>query len=181
MGFEIEHRREDFDLDEDEPLRADAQRARLRRPRRAQPERSLVGRRPRAASTRRRSTTSRSGCSPARRSNTTCSRIRSTRAGNCASATPSGPYFARYREETLLFTFSDTMAQQEASVTLDQREPWGSLQAEFEYSTFLPDASLLPHPARRRRQRAAGARAVTVHRGQHEPASAIRFPFPAGV
>ena len=31
MGFEIEHRREDFDLDEDEPLRADAQRARLRR------------------------------------------------------------------------------------------------------------------------------------------------------
>ena len=53
-----------------------------------------------------------------------------------------GPYVARYREETLLFTFSDTMAQQEASVTLDQREPWGSLQAEVEYSTFLPDASL---------------------------------------
>ena len=34
------------------------------------------------------------------------------------------------------------MAQQQASVTLDQREPWGSLQAEVEYSTFLPDASL---------------------------------------
>ena len=34
------------------------------------------------------------------------------------------------------------MAQQQASVTLDQREPWGSLQAEFEYSAFLPDASL---------------------------------------
>ena len=30
MGVEIEHQREDFDLDEDEPLRAIAQRARLR-------------------------------------------------------------------------------------------------------------------------------------------------------
>ena len=34
------------------------------------------------------------------------------------------------------------MTQQQASITLDQREPWGSLQAELEYSTFLPDASL---------------------------------------
>ncbi len=53
-----------------------------------------------------------------------------------------GPYFARYREQTLLFTFRDTMAQQQASVTLDQREPWGSLQAELEYSAFIPDLSL---------------------------------------
>ena len=53
-----------------------------------------------------------------------------------------GPYNARYREETLFFTTSDTMAQQEASITLDQREQWGTLQAELEYSTFLPDASL---------------------------------------
>ncbi len=53
-----------------------------------------------------------------------------------------GPYYARYREETLLFTMSDRMTQQEASVTIDQREPWGSLQAEVEYSTFLPDVSL---------------------------------------
>ena len=53
-----------------------------------------------------------------------------------------GPYYARYREETLLFTMSDWMAQQQASLTIDQREPWGSLQAEVEYSTFLPDVSL---------------------------------------
>ena len=26
--------------------------------------------------------------------------------------------------------------------TLDQREPWGSLQAEFEFSGFIPDLSL---------------------------------------
>ena len=91
-----------------------------------------------------------------------------------------GPYYARYREETLFFTMSDTMAQQEASVTLDQREPWGSLQAEFEYSTFLPDALALPHPARRRRQRAAGTRPVTVDRGQHEPHSRSDFHSPPG-
>ena len=32
--------------------------------------------------------------------------------------------------------------QQELTLTLDQREPWGSLQAEVEYSTFIPDVSL---------------------------------------
>jgi hypothetical protein len=33
------------------------------------------------------------------------------------------------------------MAQQQASVTLDQREPWGTLQAEIEYQTFIPQPS----------------------------------------
>ena len=49
-----------------------------------------------------------------------------------------GPYRARYTEETLFFKLSDTLVQQQASVTIDQREPWGSLQAELEYQTFLP-------------------------------------------
>lgn len=49
-----------------------------------------------------------------------------------------GPYRARYVEETLFFKTSDTLTQQLASMTLDQREPWGSLQAELEYSNFLP-------------------------------------------
>lgn len=49
-----------------------------------------------------------------------------------------GPYRARYVEETLFFTTSDSLTQQLASITLDQREPWGSLQAELEYSNFLP-------------------------------------------
>jgi hypothetical protein len=52
-----------------------------------------------------------------------------------------GPYSARYRELTLFFKTSDLMAQQEASMTIDQREPWGSLQGEFEYSSFIPDPS----------------------------------------
>ena len=71
------------------------------------------------------------------------------------------------------------MAQQQASVTLDQREPWGSLQAELEYSTFLPDAS-------RYRIQLEGDVNVRLARGlslsiegQHEPASAISCRFPA--
>jgi hypothetical protein len=31
------------------------------------------------------------------------------------------------------------MGRHEASVTLDQREPWGSLQVRFEVSSFLPE------------------------------------------
>jgi len=45
-----------------------------------------------------------------------------------------GPYHARYLEPTLYSTLSDTLAQQEANLTLDQREPWGSLQAELDIS-----------------------------------------------
>jgi hypothetical protein len=52
-----------------------------------------------------------------------------------------GPYRARYVEETLFFKTADTLAQQQASITLDQREPWGSLQAELEVSNFLPGLS----------------------------------------
>jgi hypothetical protein len=49
-----------------------------------------------------------------------------------------GPYRARYVEETLFFRTAETLTQQQASITLDQREPWGSLQAELEVSNFLP-------------------------------------------
>lgn len=52
-----------------------------------------------------------------------------------------GPYRARYREETLFGRTVETLAQQEASITLDRREPWGSLRSEFQVSTFLPDWS----------------------------------------
>ena len=31
------------------------------------------------------------------------------------------------------------MGRHEASITLDQREPWGSLQVRFEVSSFLPE------------------------------------------
>ena len=50
-----------------------------------------------------------------------------------------GPYKAWYGEETLFGKLEDTMGRHEASVTLDQREPWGSLQVSFEVSSFLPE------------------------------------------
>lgn len=50
-----------------------------------------------------------------------------------------GPYKAWYGEETLFGKLEDAMGRQEASVTLDQREPWGSLQVRFEVSSFLPE------------------------------------------
>jgi hypothetical protein len=49
-----------------------------------------------------------------------------------------GPYRAWYNEETLFGKFEDTLGRHEASVTLDQREPWGSLEVRFEASSFLP-------------------------------------------
>jgi hypothetical protein len=49
-----------------------------------------------------------------------------------------GPYRAWYNEETLYGKFEDTLGRHEASVTLDQREPWGSLEVRFEASSFLP-------------------------------------------
>jgi hypothetical protein len=141
MGAEIEYRREDFDLDEDEPLRAE------RNERdfdgliaRSLSEHWSVGARASIDSSTFENIAVRSFIGPAIEYNLfpySQYTRRQLRIGYAA-----GPYYARYREETLLFRMSDRMAQQQASVTIDQREPWGSLQAEVEYSTFLPDTSL---------------------------------------
>jgi hypothetical protein len=52
-----------------------------------------------------------------------------------------GPYYARYGEITLYGTASDSLARQEAAVTIEQREPWGSVEARFEASNYLPGFS----------------------------------------
>ena len=141
FGAEIEYRREDFDLDHDEPLRAE----RNERDFDGLVARSLndhwsVGVRASIDSSTFDNVAVRSFTAPAIEYNLfpySQYTRRQLRASYSA-----GPYYARYREETLLFTMSDRMTQQELQITLDQREPWGSLQAEVEYSTFLPDASL---------------------------------------
>jgi hypothetical protein len=141
MGLEIEYRREDFDLDEEEPLRAE----RNERDFASLVARSLndhwsIGGRASIDSSTFDNIAIRSFAGPAIEYNffpySQYTR-RQLRVGYAL-----GPYYARYREETLFFKTSEMMARQEASVTVDQREPWGSLQAEVEYSTFLPDASL---------------------------------------
>ena len=141
MGFEIEYRREDFDLDEDEPLRAE----RNERDFDGLVARSLndhwsIGGRASIDASTFDNIAFRSFAGPAIEFNLFPYSQYTRRQMRFGYAV--GPYYARYREETLFFKTSDTMAQQEASLTIDQREPWGSLQAEVEYATFLPDASL---------------------------------------
>jgi len=141
MGLEIEHRREDFDLDEEEPLRA------VRNERdfdgllaRSVNDHWSIGGRASIDSSTFDNIAIRLFTGPAVEYNLFPYSQYTRRQLRFGYAV--GPYFARYREQTLLLTFRDTMAQQQASVTLDQREPWGSLQAEVEYETFLPDVSL---------------------------------------
>ncbi len=141
FGAEIEHRREDFDLDEDEPLRA----VRNERDFDGLVARSLndhwsVGGRTSIDSSTFENIAIRGFLAPAIEYNLFPYSQYTRRQLRLGYAV--GPYYARYREETLLFTMSDKKIQQEALLTIDQREPWGSLQAELEYSTFLPDASL---------------------------------------
>jgi hypothetical protein len=141
MGFEVEFSREDFDLDEDEPLRAE----RNERDFDALVARSLndhwsVGGRASIDSSTFDNTALRTFIGPAIEYNLfpySQYTRRQLRVGYTV-----GPYYARYREETLFFKMHDRMTQQEVTLAIDQREPWGSLQAEVDYSTFLPDASL---------------------------------------
>ena len=169
MGLEIEYRREDFDLDEDEPLRAD----RNERDFDGLVARSLNDHWSVGGRGQHRLLDVRQHRHPVVR-----------RSGDRIQPLPVLAVHAqaaalRLRRRSVLRAVHakrrcssqcpTRMAQQQASVTIDQREPWGSLQAELEYSTFLPDAVALPHPARRGRQRAACARPFTVHRRQHEP------------
>ena len=140
MGFEVEYSREDFDLDEDDPLRAE---------RNERDFDALVAR----SLTDHWSVGGRTGITSSTFDNIAISTFiapaveynffpysqytrRQLRLGYAV-----GPYYAKYREETLFFAISDAMARQQASATLDQREPWGSLQAELEYSSFIPQPS----------------------------------------
>ena len=50
-----------------------------------------------------------------------------------------GVRHADYYEETLFGKFEETHPVHEASLTFDQREPWGSLEARVEWSQYLHD------------------------------------------
>ncbi len=140
VGFEIEQSREDFDLDEEEPLRAE----RNERDFDALVARSLndhwsLGGRTSVDSSSFDNIAFRMFAAPAIEYNLFPYSQYTRRQLRFGYAI--GPYYARYREETLYFTTSDQMTQQEATVTLDQREPWGSLQAELEFASFIPQPS----------------------------------------
>lgn len=50
-----------------------------------------------------------------------------------------GVQHARYNEVTLFDRLRETRPRHELSVTLDQREPWGTLQSSVEWSQYLHD------------------------------------------
>ena len=50
-----------------------------------------------------------------------------------------GATHARYNEVTLYDKMRETLGRHAVSATLDQRQPWGSLQAQVEWSQFLHD------------------------------------------
>lgn len=139
-GFEMEYRREDFDLEGDEPLRA----IRNERDFDALVARSLddhwsIGGRVSIDSTTFDNISLRVFGGPAVEYNVfpySQYTRRQLRVGYAI-----GPYHARYTEETLFFTTSDTLTRHETSVTVDQREEWGSLQAQLAYSAFFPEPS----------------------------------------
>lgn len=140
MGLEAEYQREDFDLDEDEPRRA----IRKERDFDALVARSLndhwsIGGRTSIDSSSFENIAFRTFLAPAVEYNFFPYSQYTRRQLRLGYAI--GPYRARYAEETIFFKTSDAMMQQQASIALDQREPWGSLQAELEYSTFLPQPS----------------------------------------
>jgi hypothetical protein len=140
MGLEVEYEREDFDLDEDEPVRA----IRNERDFEALVARSVndhwsIGGRMEIESSSFDNIALRTFGGPAVEYNLFPYSQYTRRQLRIGYAI--GPSRARYVEETLFFKTSDALTRQEASITLDQREPWGSLQAELEYSTVLPQPS----------------------------------------
>lgn len=50
-----------------------------------------------------------------------------------------GPVHTKYYETTLFDKLSETRVQHGLETTFDQREPWGTLQAQFELEQFVPD------------------------------------------
>lgn len=52
-----------------------------------------------------------------------------------------GPVHARYNEVTVFGKLRETVGRHEASMTLEQRQPWGTLEAGVEWSQFLHDLS----------------------------------------
>ena len=53
-----------------------------------------------------------------------------------------GPRYANYYEVTLFDKTEETLAQHEVSATYDQRERWGTLEARAEWSQYLHDLDL---------------------------------------
>ncbi len=146
-------------------------RAGTRLARRPEHRQSLVVRHAWASSSRRRSTTSMARSTWRRPSNSIFSRTPRIRAGSCAVNYSVGPYRAWYNEETLYGKFEDTLGRHEASVTLDQREPWGSLEAPVRGVELSARSRPSSAGARERRLDPPRARPLVHRRRRGDPAA----------
>ena len=140
LGFEIDHEHEEFDLDEDEPVRAD------RRERdfnwlvvKSAGEHWSFGARGEVESSTFDNTELAIAAAPAVEFNFfpysqyTRRQLRAQYGVGVSSF--------RYYEETLYGKQEETLPNHELSLTLEQRERWGSIEASIEWSQYLHDLS----------------------------------------
>jgi hypothetical protein len=140
LGGELDHEREEFDLDEEDPVKVE---------RREQDFNWLVvkalgehwsaGAQGDIESSTFDNTKLRFGAAPAIEYNVFPYSMYTRRQLRAQYAI--GVSRAQYYEETLYGKMEETLPQHELSLTFEQRERWGSLQSRIEWSQYLQDLS----------------------------------------
>jgi hypothetical protein len=140
LGGELEHEREEFDLDEDDPVNVE------RRERdfnwlavKALGEHWSVGARGDVESSTFENTKFSISGAPAVEYNVFPYSMHMRRQLRALYAV--GGNYVRYYEETLFGKTEETLPQHELSLTFEQRERWGTLLASAEWSQYLDDLS----------------------------------------
>ena len=140
FGAELDHEREQFDLNEDEPYKT------IRRKRnfewllvKARGEHWSVGTQGHVLSSTYDNAAFEVAAAPAVEGNAFPYSAYTRRQLRVLYMLGAG--HRRYYEETLYGKLEETLGFQELSTTYEQREPWGTLEARMEYFTYLPDAS----------------------------------------
>jgi hypothetical protein len=138
LGSEIDHETEEFDLDEEDPVKVE------RRQRefqwlavKALGEHWSVGARGSIESSTFNNTELTFGVAPAIEYNVFPYSMYTRRQLRALYAV--GVLRQRYYEVTLFGKTEETLGQHQVSLTLDQRERWGTLQARTEFSQYLHD------------------------------------------
>jgi hypothetical protein len=157
LGLEVDHEREEFDLDEENPVRV----ARRERDFRWLAVKGLgqhwsIGAEGDIESSTFENTRLAFGVAPAVEFNVFPYSMYTRRQLRAMYSV--GVQRARYYEETLFGKIEETLPQHEISLTFEQRERWGSLQARTEWSQYL-------HERDKTRVEAEGQIAVRVAQG----------------
>jgi hypothetical protein len=140
LGLEVDHQREEFDLDEEDPVKVE------RRERdfqwlvvKALGEHWSIGAEGDLESSTFDNTKLSFGAAPAIEYNLFPYSMYTRRQLRALYAV--GVQRVQYYEETLFGKTEETLPQQEVSLTFEQRERWGSLEARTQWSQYLHDLS----------------------------------------